>query len=123
MLNKFLQWVYDWHRCWCLARQIHRGELIAVRPGLLSIALTPPTVTASDVPTVVIEAASGASEVEADTGKQWHIRLVKDGIPKVVDSDSDPRAAMRRWNSYPKRKSEHVLELYDSYSDVVRGTR
>lgn len=127
MLTKFMTWVREWRHCLRLARQIHRGELIGVRPGLLSATLAysagPAPVSSVEV-ALEPEAASGVSEVEADTGKQWHIRLVKeDGIPKVVDSDADVRAAMRRWNTFPKRKASFVLELYDSYTDVVRGTR
>ena len=124
MLKRFATWWRELRRCWVLARRIQRGELVAVPPGLLSATLSYSAPSNVKVTIPEPEAASGVSEVEADTGKQWHIRLVKeDGEPRVVDSDNDVRAAMRRWNAYPIRKKSFTLELYDSYNDVVRGTR
>ena len=127
-IRRIALWFGSLARSWALARKIQRGELIAVRPGLLSVALGTSS-GGSAIQSVISfdmsppEPASVVAEVEADLGVQWHVRLVKDGITKVIDSDPDPRIAMRKWNAYRKRSDAYTVELYDSHRDVVRGTR
>lgn len=128
-----LNWLRRFRDCWKLARQIQRGELIAIRPGLLSAALggwpVQTTTTTGGTVAITIEARPpeavevAEDDPPPDPSKQWQVRLVRGDIVKVLASFADPREAMRWWNAYTRNRPGGILELYDSVSDVVRGTR
>ena len=125
-----LRYIRRFLDCWRLARQIQRGELIAVRPGLLSIAVGQTQTLSYPVvqpePPAVVAEESGESPDLPDIaqGKAWEVRLrTEDGRIKPIASGDDARAMMRLWNSTSKRLPSHTLELYDATTGVVRGTR
>lgn len=119
-----LTWLRKFRDCWRLARKIQRGELIAVRPGLLS-AVTTAGPAGSITFTNITPRPPEAVEVAVDEppGKQWQIRMVRGDIVKVLASFVDPREAMRFWNAYKRNVPGGEVQLYDAATDVVRGTR
>lgn len=121
-----LRWLARFRDCWRLARKIQRGELIGVRPGLLSATLSVGSTASSAAPAkIVIDTVEVPPDVvESPPGKLWQVRLQRGDIIKVLASFVDPREAMRFWNMHtPARADAGVLQLFDVKNNVVRGTR
>lgn len=113
--------------CWKLARKIQRGELIAVRPGLLSAVLVPdissPAQRLETLSAIQPPEAAIVAEEEPDLADLWHIRLNRDGNIKVTATFKDPRLALREWQAFKPNRNGAKVELYDVALGIVRGVR
>lgn len=129
---RLIRWFQRLTACWKLARQIQRGELVAITPERLvsrAVAVPPPVLTIPPVPAPVEPITmTTAAEAAPDAwpaiipGAPFQVRAARPGQePRIIASGYEEamKAYWRQRASVPGGS----LELYDVKLNLVRGSK
>jgi len=115
-MRRLVAFYRSWVEAFRLARRIQRGELIAVRPGLLQPAIVRvPAQEPSPAPLPAVEPA-GAPH---DPSLRYEIRLIRNGVPKTRLRTNDVSEAKAAFNA--PAHAGVAVEFYDHALKLVRG--